>query len=137
MFISYESVLRWIREIPEHFKTQKMCNETVAQFPYTLRYVPDHLKTQKTCNQAVRNNPAVFFLVPDFFFFLFLLNFYFLFLIIVQHSLTQNKYNNKYILKKTNVINTKQELKISIIIKNGTLFLIVLKHKNCVSRPLK
>ena len=29
--------------------------------------------------------------------FIFLLNFYFLFLIIVQHSLTQNKYNNKYI----------------------------------------
>ena len=28
-------------------------------------YVPDHLKTQEMCNQAVRNNPAVFFLVPD------------------------------------------------------------------------
>ena len=38
--------------------------------------------------------------------FFFLLNFYFLFLVIVQHSLTQNKYNNKYIFKKTNVINT-------------------------------
>ena len=56
--MSYESVPRWLKEIPEHFKTQEMCNETVAQFPYALRYVPDHLKTQEMCNQAVRNNPA-------------------------------------------------------------------------------
>ena len=61
----YENAPRWIREIPGHFKTQEMCNETVAQFSYTLRYVPDHLKTQKVCNQAVRNNPAVIFLFPD------------------------------------------------------------------------
>ena len=61
----YENAPRWIREIPGHFKTQEMCNETVAQFSYTLRYVPDHLKTQKVCNQAVSNNPAVIFLFPD------------------------------------------------------------------------
>ena len=67
MFMSYESVPRWIREISEHFKMQKMSNEMVAQFPYTLGYVPDHLRTQEMCNQAVRNNPAVFFLVPDCF----------------------------------------------------------------------
>ena len=63
----YESVPRWIREIPEHCKTPEMCSETVAQFSYALRYVPDHLKTQEMCNQAVRNNPALFFLVPDHF----------------------------------------------------------------------
>ena len=63
--MSYESVPRWIKEIPEHFKTQKMCNETVAQFSYALRYVPDDLKTEEMCNEAVSNNPAVFFLVPD------------------------------------------------------------------------
>ena len=61
--MSYESVPLWIREIPDHFKTQEMCNETVAQFSYPLRYVPDHLKTQEMCSQAVLNNPAVFFLV--------------------------------------------------------------------------
>ena len=42
-----------------------MCNETVAQFSYALRYVPEHLKTQQMCNEAVSNNPAVFFLAPD------------------------------------------------------------------------
>ena len=63
--MSYESVSCWIREIPKHFKTQEMCNETVAQFSYALRYVPDHLKTQEMCNEAVSNNPAVFLLVPD------------------------------------------------------------------------
>ena len=64
--MSYESVPRWIREIPEHFKTQEMCNEIVGQFSYALRYVPNHLKTQEMCSQAVRNNRAVFF-VPDWF----------------------------------------------------------------------
>ena len=63
--MSYECVPRWVREIPEHFKTQEMYNETVDHFSYTLRYVPDHLKTQEMCKQAVRNSPAVFFLVPD------------------------------------------------------------------------
>ena len=43
--MSYESVPRWTGEIPEHFKKQEMCNETIAQFSYALRYVPDHLKT--------------------------------------------------------------------------------------------
>ena len=65
--MSHESFPRWMREIPEHFKTQEMCNETVAQFSYALRYVPDHLKTQEMCEEAERNNPAVFFLVPDHF----------------------------------------------------------------------
>ena len=67
LVISYESVSRLIREISEHFKTQKMCNEVVALFPYTLWCVPDHLKTQEMCDEAVHNNPAVFFLVPDCF----------------------------------------------------------------------
>ena len=67
LVISYESVTRWIREIPEHFKTQKMCNEIVALFPYTLWCVSDHFKTQDMCEKAVHNNPGVPFLVPDCF----------------------------------------------------------------------
>ena len=63
--MSYESVPRWIREIPEHLKTPEMCNEAVAQFSYALEYVPDYLKTQEMCDDAVSNNPAVLFLVPD------------------------------------------------------------------------
>ena len=65
--MSYESVPRWIREIPEHLKMPEMCNEVVAQSSYALRYVPDHLKTQEMCDEAASNNPAVFFLVPDCF----------------------------------------------------------------------
>ena len=61
--MSDENVPRWIREIPEHFKTQEMCNETVAQFSYTLRYVPDLLKTQEMYNQAVRNNQCFFLFI--------------------------------------------------------------------------
>ena len=63
--MSYESVPRCLREVPEHLKTQEMCNEKVAQFPNTLEYVLDHLKTREMCNEAISNNPAVFFLVPD------------------------------------------------------------------------
>ena len=63
--MSYESFPRWIRENPGHFKTQEICDQTVAQFSYALTYVPDHLKTQGMCTQAKRNNQAVFVLVPD------------------------------------------------------------------------
>ena len=63
--MSYESVPRWIREITEHFKTQKMCNETVAQFPYALRYVRDHLKTEEMCNEALEVDPWSLYYVPD------------------------------------------------------------------------
>ena len=38
-----------------------------AQGPYTLDYVPDHFKTQKMCNEAMSNNPTVLFLIPDHF----------------------------------------------------------------------
>ena len=55
--MSYESVPRWTREIPEHLKMPEMCNEAVAQSSYALRYVLDHLKTQLMCDEAVSNNP--------------------------------------------------------------------------------
>ena len=84
--MSYENVPRWIREIPEHLKTQEMCdeavrieprslayvhdrlktenicNEAVQKDTYTLDDVPDHLKIQKICDEAMRENPAAFFL---------------------------------------------------------------------------
>ena len=55
----------WIIEIPDHLKTQEMCDEAADIEPCSLGYVLDHLKTQEMCNEAVCNNPAVFFLVPD------------------------------------------------------------------------
>ena len=65
MNMSYEGVPRSIKEIPEQFKTQEICKETVTQFSYALRYDPDHLKTQEMCNEVMRNHPSVFFLIPD------------------------------------------------------------------------
>ena len=87
----YAPILCWIREIPDHLKTQMMCgkavriessslafvpdhlktegmcNEAVRRKPYTttLYYVPDHLKMQKICNEVMRNNSIAFFFIPD------------------------------------------------------------------------
>ena len=63
--MSHENVPRWIRETPEHLKTQEMCNETVAQFSCALRYVPDHLKTQEMYSHAVSNSPYMLRYVKD------------------------------------------------------------------------
>ena len=63
--MSYESVPRWLKQIPEHFKTVEMCNETVAQFSYALEQVPGHLKMAEMCTEAVCNNVTLFFLVPN------------------------------------------------------------------------
>ena len=52
--MSYENVPVWIREIPNHLKTQEMCIKAVEDVPYTLECVPGHLKTQEMCNEAVR-----------------------------------------------------------------------------------
>ena len=59
--MSYESVPRWLKQIPEHFKTV----ETVAQFSYALEQVPGHLKMAEMCTEAVCNNVTLFFLVPN------------------------------------------------------------------------
>ena len=39
----YASVPRWIKEIPDHIKTQVKFTEAVRREPYTLDYVPDYL----------------------------------------------------------------------------------------------
>ena len=63
----HENVPRWIREPPEHLKTQEMCIEAVAGFSCALKYVPDHFKTQEMCSQAVSNNPYLLKHVADVF----------------------------------------------------------------------
>ena len=45
-----------LAHVPDRFKTQEMCIEAVARNPYTLKYIPDHLKTQEMCNEAVEKN---------------------------------------------------------------------------------
>ena len=54
----------WIITIPDHLKTQEMCNEAVRINPLSLAYLPDHYKTQRMCNEVVRNKPCMLF-VPD------------------------------------------------------------------------
>ena len=37
------NVPEWIKEVPEHFKTQEMCNKAVRIEPRSLAFVPDCL----------------------------------------------------------------------------------------------
>ena len=61
------NVPRWIREAPEHLKTQEISNEAAAGFSCALKSVSDHFKTQEMCSQAVSNNPYLLKHVPDIF----------------------------------------------------------------------
>ena len=49
-----EIVPIWIREIPDHLKTQEICNEAVDIEPLSLAYVPNRFKIQEMCLGAVR-----------------------------------------------------------------------------------
>ena len=51
--------------VPDHFKTQDVCNEVVRREPYNLRYAPDHLKTQEICDETVHTEPLSLAYVPD------------------------------------------------------------------------
>ena len=51
--------------IPNHLKTQEMCDEAVDINPRSLAYVPNHFKTQKMCNEAVRNKLCMLLFDPD------------------------------------------------------------------------
>ena len=43
--------------VPDCYKTQKMCEETVEYVPEMLEFIPDQLKTQEICEKAVGNYP--------------------------------------------------------------------------------
>ena len=60
----YATVRRWIKEIPDHLKTQQMCDEAFEEKPYSLKYVPDHLKTKEMCERAVEENRWFLEFVP-------------------------------------------------------------------------
>ena len=53
-----------LTEVPDHFKTQEMCNEEVRIELSILAFFPNRFKTQKMCNEAVRNWPWPSF-IPD------------------------------------------------------------------------
>ena len=44
---------RFLAFIPDLFKTQEMCIETVKIDPFLLVCVSEHFKTQEMCNEAV------------------------------------------------------------------------------------
>ena len=54
-----------IETIPDHLKTQEMCNEAVDTEPLSLLHVPDHFKTQEMCDKVVRNKLFMLLFVPD------------------------------------------------------------------------
>ena len=43
-----------LEHVPEHLKTQEMCDKAVWEDLSSLQYVPDHLQTQEMCDDAVR-----------------------------------------------------------------------------------
>ena len=53
--------------IPDHLKTQEMCNKGVDMELCFLWFVPDHLKTQGMCDKAVHKKPWLLKYVPDWF----------------------------------------------------------------------
>ena len=57
----------WIREIPEHLKTQEVGDEAVNMEPYSLEYVLDRFKTEEMCKEAVCREPYTLRHVPDHF----------------------------------------------------------------------
>ena len=42
---------RWLKKVPDTFKTQGMCGKVVEVDTFTLKFVPDHLKTQEMCEK--------------------------------------------------------------------------------------
>ena len=60
------AVPRWVIEIPDHLKTQEMCNEAVRINPLSLTYVPSH-QTQEMCDSAVREDPCRLEFVSNYF----------------------------------------------------------------------
>ena len=57
----------WTVAIPNHLKTQEMCNEAVRINSLLLAYVLDRFKTQEMCNDAAEKDLYMLRHVPDHF----------------------------------------------------------------------
>ena len=53
--------------VPDHFKTQELCEIAVEVDPWQLNDVPDYLKTQKMCDDVVQRDSYSLQFVPDWF----------------------------------------------------------------------
>ena len=63
----YNLIAYWINEVPNHLKTQEICNEVVSIYPCLLEHVPDHLKTQEMCDKVFWEHTFSLEYVPDWF----------------------------------------------------------------------
>ena len=52
----YAPVPCWVREIPDHLKTQEICDEAVRIEPRSLEFIPDHLKPKGCVNEPLKVN---------------------------------------------------------------------------------
>ena len=41
--------------VPNHFKTQEMCEKAIEEDPWALRFIPDHFKTKNICEKSVED----------------------------------------------------------------------------------
>ena len=65
MYQSLEAGLWVLKHIPDHLKTQKICDDAVRRIPFYLEYVPDHLKTHEMCDRVVDIKPWLLKFVAD------------------------------------------------------------------------
>ena len=53
--------------VPNHFRTQEMCERAVEENIWSVVYVPDQYKTQEMCDKAVEEYLRLLKYVPDSF----------------------------------------------------------------------
>ena len=56
---------RMLRHVPDHFKTQEICNNAVEKNPQALQDVPFHFKAQEMGEKAVEKTSWVLEIAPD------------------------------------------------------------------------
>ena len=61
------ALLLMLKSIPDHLKTQEMCNDIMRINLAERFFLPDCFKTQEMCNEALTRNPYTLRFVPDHF----------------------------------------------------------------------
>ena len=56
-----------LKFVPDHLKTQEMCNETMCITPEAFHLIPNRFKTQEMCIKAIEADPSFLQIVPDHF----------------------------------------------------------------------
>ena len=53
--------------VPDHFKTQEICDQAVSKDPFMIQYCLDKYKTQEICDRAVNSFLPALKFAPDWF----------------------------------------------------------------------